>query len=176
MSDCYRGNRADGACRRRWRTECPPAMEELQEIPIQRREQSESRRNRQQYWRLPQSDQERCERQPGDRCVDAGAPAHGEVIGQGSGLGDQAAPRNGSAKDVGVDQRGEAPALQMRCLDVGARPNTISGPPQPKPELDVFNRGNAVRLIEATSDHEDIPPDDTTPRPERRRLAPAALV
>jgi len=78
--------------------------------------------------------------------------------------------------DVSQHQGARGPALEVRDLDVVAQAHAVTCPGQSVPQLDVLDRGTAVRRIEAAELEEDLAADGPATGPERGGLTPRGLV
>src|SRR5207253_8337815 len=89
---------------------------------------------------------------------------------------DERDPRRAAPQNVGRDQLAERPRLQVLPLDVGVENDARAVVEQPRPQLDVLDRGTSVMLVKAVDVHEWAALDGADTRPERRGTSRAAAV
>lgn len=99
-----------------------------------------------------------------------------EVVGERGGAEDEAGPGEGAVEDVGAEEGGESPALEVFDLDLGIEGDAVAGAAEAMAEGDVFDGGAAVALVEAAEAGEDVAADGAAAGPEGAGVAAGALV
>jgi hypothetical protein len=89
---------------------------------------------------------------------------------------DQLTPRQRARGEIGSDQRGRSPALEVRDLERRVDANPQAGAPQPVTEFDVFDAGRRVAFVEARHGVEGRRPDGAARAPEREAVRAGDLV
>ena len=110
---------------------------------------------------------ERARRRDRGQRAEAVAPAEVERA-RAALVEQQRDPGHAARREVGAQHLHEAPALEMRALDLGPQLDARAGGGHPHPELDVLDRGDRVALgVEAAGGQERLAAHRAESRPRR---------
>ncbi len=99
-----------------------------------------------------------------------------QVVGGPAGLQQQARPGDAAVEDVGLDEAGERPALQVAALQAFVEAHAAAGGGEAHAQLHVLDAGAVVRLAVAAVAEEDVAAHRAAAAPEGAGLLTGVLV
>ena len=152
------------------------AGEKREDLPVRDHQAGDGRRRERQHGRVHEKERQR------DRSEKSESDAHAmlrlqvQMVEAPAPLEDQTGPGDGSVPQVGAEEGGEGPSLQVRAAKLLVEEDPQTGVPKPVPELDVLDCPRVASRIEPAGGFERGAADGAAARPERRRFGISLLV